>query len=125
MRRTSRTLTTGLVAVAFLVAGCGGSEGGGGKLTPSGTVETSGASSIAGTYECSLEGAGPTRSIDVFEFREDGTIIQTIETLHRTFEGTWSTQGDSVKILSESGNLTMTIEGDRLVDPHGFTCTPA
>jgi hypothetical protein len=83
-----------------------------------------GDSSIAGTYECGLEGAGPNASVDVFEFREDGTVSQDIEALGRTVEGTWSVEGDSVKITSEAGDLTFTIQGDRLVDPHGFTCTP-
>lgn len=97
-----------LLAIALLLGACGGGGG----------------SSIPGTYECSLAGAGPGRSIDHFEFREDGTISQEIESLGRTVEGTWSQEGDSVKISSEAGDLTMRIEGDRLVDAHGFTCTP-
>jgi hypothetical protein len=97
-----------LLAIAFLLGACGG-EGG---------------SSIPGTYECSLAGAGPGKSIDHFEFRDDGTISQEIESLRKTFEGTWSQEGDSVKISSEAGDTTLRIEGDRLVDEHEFTCTP-
>jgi hypothetical protein len=109
MSSMSEASTAGLLAIVLAVGACGG---GGGD------------SSIAGTYQCSLEGAGAQRTIDIFEFREDGTVSQDIEALGKTVEGTWSQEGDSVKIESEAGDLTFTLEGDRLVDPDGFTCTP-
>jgi hypothetical protein len=108
MRRPRRTLTTGLMALALLVAGCGGGD-----------------ESIAGTYNCSEEG-NPEAPVEDWELREDGTL--TITSPGRTLEGTWSAEGDSVVVTIEGQEDTFSIEGDRLVaaePPTGFVCTPS
>jgi hypothetical protein len=80
MLRTSRTLTTGLVALASLVAGCGGGGGGSGRGTSSGSAATSRAISIAGSYTCDFEG-DPGSPITPFEFDADGSF--TVHSFNR------------------------------------------
>src|SRR5918996_1637666 len=87
MRQTPRTLKPGLLAIALLLAACGG-----------GADEGSGAS-IAGTYNCGREGEAPQ---DVLELRGDGTLTYTPGALPGADpgapppeEGTWSVDRDS------------------------------
>ena len=108
----SRTLRVGLVAAAVFVGACGGGD-----------------ASIAGTYNCAPPDPQYGKPDDV-ELREDGTLTITQHPSGGreggTFEGTWSAEGDSGSFgPGTTEEETFTIEGDRLVFPDGFVCTPA
>jgi hypothetical protein len=103
---------TGLMAITLLVGACRGGD------------------SIAGTYNCTIEGF-PEATVDALELQDDGTLEfrpeaappGTIE------EGTWSAEGDSVALTREGRDETFALEGDRLVGRTGggdrYVCTPA
>lgn len=120
MRRTTGLPLLVLLGVAMAIGGC--------------TARSSLASpspespSIAGTYNCSIEGQ-PTR--EVWELEDDGTLVVTPEGLEPE-EGTWTMQDDQVIInFSGADNDPFNVEGDRLVfagpaGPEGtWTCTKA
>lgn len=116
--RIPAILTTGLIALSFLVASCGdggGGDGGGGG----------GGASLAGTYTCGPEeetGQPP----ETWELRDDGTLAINPPAGP---EGTWSVEGDSVIVTLDGQEDRFTIEGDGFVtaegDPGGWICSPA
>ncbi|HEV8571560.1 MAG TPA: hypothetical protein VGR49_00750 [Actinomycetota bacterium] len=110
MRPSPKALKAGVLAGALLVGACGG-----------------GGDSIAGTYNCGVEGETPDDS--VIELREDGTLTIT-QPDGSTGEGAWSAEGDSGAFNPGTPEEDpFTIEGDNLVfadsgAPVRFVCTP-
>ncbi|MGH9890958.1 MAG: hypothetical protein ACREA0_03020, partial [bacterium] len=105
-----RNLKPSLLALAVLLVACGG---GGGE---------EGDASIAGTYNCGMEGEAPQ---DVLELREDRTLTFTPGALPGAppdapppEEGTWSLEGNAGTFQFQDFQDRFTIEGDRLTFAH-------
>jgi hypothetical protein len=78
---------------------------------------------LVGTYICSED--GNPEVTHVWEVREDGTITRVSgETGETLPAGTWSRDNGRVLTNFEGGMTWFAIQGDRLVIPGGWACTP-
>lgn len=83
-------------------------------LTACGDDDDETEGSIAGTYECGLEGQAPR---EVWELSEDQSlVVSPKDSGADPEEGTWSMKNDQVIInFSGADNDPFNVEGDRLV----------
>jgi hypothetical protein len=91
-----------------------------------GSPAQDGGDSIAGTYNCGLEGGEPE---DVVVLDPDGTVTIT-PAVGEVGTGTWTLEGDRGAFTFDGQEDPFTVEGDNLVfaDPGAadrLVCTPA